>query len=111
LPCENSDANAEGNGKQVVVVSPRLKEIVLSNVEPPMSAKEVMEMMSSRERHGAPLRDVLVEGAENAGILAGLPRGEHAKMGVRHEVLPVVSGDHPGGVSKDNGLDEEMISQ
>ena len=110
----NSDANVEGNApknKQVVVMSPRLKEIVLSNLESPISAEQVMEMVNSRQKYGAPLRDVFVEGADSAAILPGLPWREPPKLGAMHEVPPVASEDHLGDLSKDDGLDDEMIAQ
>ena len=74
-----SDANGEANTppkkKQVVVMCPRLKEVVLSNIEFSSSADEVMEMVNLRQKHGAPLKDVFVEGADSAAISSGLPWG------------------------------------
>ena len=110
-PCPNPDSNVEGGRKQVLVMSPKLKEIVLSNVESPMTAEEVMEMVNSRQKHGAPLKDVFVEGADNAGILSGLPWREPTKLGVIHGVPSVVREDHLGDISKDDGLDDGTISQ
>lgn len=110
----NSDVNVEGNlpkNKQVVVMSPRLKEIVLSNIESPISSQEVMEMVNSRQKYGAPLKDVFVEGADSVAILPGLPWREPSKLGVVREVPPVVREDHLGDVFKDDGLDDEMIVQ
>ena len=107
----NSLPNAEGNAaakRKIVVVCPKLKEIVLSNIESPMSAEEVMEMVNSRQKHGAPLKDVFVEGADCAAILSGLPWKEPPRVGVMREVPPVMIEDHPGDMSKDDGLDNEM---
>ena len=104
----NSDANVEGNTqkrKQVVVLSPRLKEIVLSDIESPINAEEVMELVNSRQRHGAPLKDVFVEGADSP-ILSGLPWKGPPILGVIREVPPVVSRDHLGDAFKDDGLDD-----
>lgn len=110
----DSGANGGGNTARnppVVVTSPKLKEIVLSNIESPISAEEVMEMVNLRQKHGAPLRDVFVEGADSTVILPGLPWKEPPKLGVLYEVPSVVSEDHLGDLSKDSGLYDEMISQ
>ena len=110
-----SDANGEANippkKKQVVVMCPRLKEVVLSNIESPLSADEVMEMVNLRQKHGAPLKDVFVEGADSAAILSGLPWKEPPKITVMNEPPPVMTDDHPGDMSKDDGLDDEMMTQ
>lgn len=114
MEAPNSDSNVEGNTskmKQVVVMSPRLKEIVLNNIESPISSEEVMEMVNSREKHGAPLKDVILEGADSGAMLSGLPWGEPLKLGVIREVPPVVCEDYLGDVSKDDGLDDETNAQ
>lgn len=109
-----SDASMEANAlpkKQIVVMCPRLKEIVLSNIESPLSANEVMEMVNLRQKHGAPLKDVFVEGADSAAILSGLPWKEPPKLAMINEVPPVTTDDHLGDISKDDGLDDEMMIQ
>ena len=110
-----SDASPEGNAPpkgKIVVMCPRLKEIVLSNIESPLSADEVMEMVDSRQKHGAPLKDVFVEGTDNAAIISGSPLKELPKLGgVINEVPPVTTDDHPGDMSKDDGLDDEIMTQ
>ena len=110
----NSDADVEGiapKRKQVVVMSPRLKEIVLSNVETPISADDVMEMVNSRQKHGAPLKDVFVEGVDSTVILSGIPWKEPPRLGMIHEVPPVVSEGHLDDASGGDGLDDEMVAQ
>ncbi|KAF9644681.1 hypothetical protein BDM02DRAFT_3121542 [Thelephora ganbajun] len=108
------DANAEGSTppkRKIAVMCPRLKEIVLSNIESPLSVDEVVEMVNLRQKHGAPLKDVFVEGADSAAILTGLPWKEPSKLvGVINEVPSVMTDDHPGDVSKDDGLDDEMMT-
>jgi len=109
-----SDANPEANAppkRKIVVMCPRLKEIVLSNIESPLSADEVMEMVNLRQKHGAPLKDVFVEGADSAAILSGLPWKEPPKLAVMNEVPPAMTDDHPGDMSKDDGLDDDMMTQ
>ena len=111
---ERSDVDAEGTlqkGKRIMVMCTRLKEIVLSNIESPLSADEVMEMVHLRQKHGAPLRDVLVEGADSTAILSGLPWREPLKLGVVNEGLPVTTADHPDGIPRDDGLDDEVMPQ
>ena len=94
-----------------MVMCPRLKEIVLSNIESPLGANDVMEMVNLRQKHGAPLRDVLMEGAESSAILSGSPWKELHKLGgVINSVLPLTLADHPGDISRDDDLDDEMIT-
>lgn len=106
----DSDGSAEGNApkKKIVAMCPKLKEIVLSNIESPMSGEEVMRMVNLRQKHGAPLKDVFVEGAENAAILSGLPWKEPMRVGPIREAPPVLIEDHPGDMTKDDVLDDEM---
>lgn len=108
----SSDVSTEGSApkRKIVTLCPRLKEIVLSNIEFPITTEEVMEMVNSRQKHGAPLKDVFVEGADNAAILSGLPWKEFPKLGVIHEVPLVVREVHPGDISRDGGLDDEMMA-
>jgi len=108
-----SNASAEGNAppkRKTVVMCQRLKEIVLSNIESPLGSDEVMEMVNLRQKHGAPLKDVFVEGADSAAILSGLPWKELPKLGgMLNEILRA---DHPGDMSKeDDGLDDEMMTR
>ena len=106
------DANMEGNappkGQKIAVMCPRLKEIVLSNIESPLSADQVMELVNSRQKHGAPLRDVLMEGTDNTALLSGLPWKEPLRLGAVNEILAVTAADHPDDISRDDGLDDEM---
>ena len=105
------DADVEVN-KRIVAMCPRLKEIVLSNIESPMNAEEVIEMVNLRQKHGAPLEDVFVEGSDSAAILTGLPWKGPPKLGVIQMVPPVSRGNaHLGDMSKDDGLDDEMTTR
>jgi hypothetical protein len=109
-----SDPNAEVNSppkRKIVVMCPSLKEIVLSNIESPLGANEVMEMVNSRQKHGAPLKDVFVEGADNGAILSGLPWKEPPKLVAMNEVPPITTNDHPGDISKDDSLDDDVMTQ
>jgi len=109
-----SDPNAEAISspkKKIVVVCPRLKEIVLSNIESPLGANEVMEMVNLRQKHGAPLKDVFVEGVDSAAILSGLPWKEPPKLGVMNEVPTIMTDDHPGDTPRDGGLDDDVMTQ
>ena len=106
--------NAEANSppkRKIVVMCPRLKEIVLSNIESPLGANEVMEMVNLRQKHGAPLKDVFVEGADSAAILSGLPWKEPPRLGMISEVPPIMIDDHPGDMSRDDGLDDDAMTQ
>ena len=51
--------------ERMVLICPRLKEILLGNIESPWDTEEVIEMVNSRQKHGAPLADVFVEGVRH----------------------------------------------
>ena len=109
-PDANSEGNAPPKRQKVVVMCSRLKEIVLSNIESPLSADEVMELVNLRQKHGAPLKDVLVEGADSTAILSGLPWKESKLGGVVNDVLPVTTADHSADTPRGDGLDDEVMT-
>ena len=86
---------------------PRLKEIVLSNIESPLSADEVMEMVNSRQKSQGCVR----RGDRQCSDYVWVTFGGAPKQGVINEVPPVTTDDHPRDMSKDDGLDDEIMIQ
>lgn len=88
-----ADAGANPPAKKIVVMCQKLKEVVLSNIESPLNAKEVMEMVNLRQKHGVPLKDVFVEGTESMPALSGLPWRKPPKLGMINEDPPIMTDD------------------